>query len=292
MAGYLFFLSFNWDIWFTSCILRFESTLLLYCFYFHLSCHSSGWFVAVPLLSYVQLFATPWTAACQVSLSFTISQSLLKVMSIESVMPSNYLILCRPLILCFQSFPASGSCPMSQFFASGGQSIGVSASASVLPMNIQDWFPLGLIIANNPLGLGLLASVISLLSKGLSKVFSSMIVQKHQFFSAQASLWFNSQICTWLLEKAKLWLDRLISKVMSLFCNMLSRLVIAFLPRSKCLLISWLQSLSTVILETKKKSLSLFLLFPHLFATKWWGQMPWSSFFECWVLIQLFNSPL
>ena len=85
---------------------------------------------------------------------------------------------------------------MSQFFASGGQSIGVSASASVLPMNIQDRFPLGLVIPNNPFGLGLLASVISLLSKGLSKVSSSMTVQNHQFFSAQASLWSNSQICT------------------------------------------------------------------------------------------------
>ena len=81
--------------------------------------------------------ATPWTAARQASLSFTISQSLLKLMSIESVMPSNYLILCRPLLSCLQSFPASGSFPVSQFFPSGGQRIGVSASASVLPMNIQ-----------------------------------------------------------------------------------------------------------------------------------------------------------
>ena len=82
---------------------------------------------------------TPWTAACKVSLSITNSQSLLKLMSIELVMPSNHLILCGPLLLLpsiFQS--ASGFFPMSQFFASGGQSIGVSASASVLPMNIQD----------------------------------------------------------------------------------------------------------------------------------------------------------
>ena len=79
---------------------------------------------------------TPWTAARQAPLSFTNSQSLLKLMSIESVMPSNHLILCRPFSSCLQSFPASGSFPTSQFFASGGQSIG--ASASVLPMNIQD----------------------------------------------------------------------------------------------------------------------------------------------------------
>ena len=101
---------------------------------------------------------TPWTAAHQTSLSITNSQSLLKLMSIESVMPSNRLILCRPLLLHLQSFPASGSFQMSQFLSSGGQSTGAPASASVLPMNIQDWFPLGL------------TGLISLLSKRLSKV--------------------------------------------------------------------------------------------------------------------------
>ena len=98
----------------------------------------------------------------------------------------------HPLLIpfsCLQSFPASGSLPVSQFFTSGGQSIGISASASVLPMNIQDWFPLGL------------TGLISLQSKGLSKVFSSTTLQKHQFFSAQMSLCFNSHIHTWLLEK-------------------------------------------------------------------------------------------
>ena len=95
----------------------------------------------VQSLSRVQLFVTSWTAMCQASLSNSNSHNLLKLMSIESVMPSYYLILCHPLFL--QSFPASGSFPMNQFFTSGGQSIGASASASVLPMNIQDWFPLG-----------------------------------------------------------------------------------------------------------------------------------------------------
>ena len=94
-----------------------------------------------------------------------------------------------PLCSCLQSFPASGSFDMSQFFSSGGRSIGVSASASVLPMNIQDWFPLGW------------TGCISLQSKGLSRVFSNSTVQKHQFFSAQLSLWSNSHIHTWLLEK-------------------------------------------------------------------------------------------
>ena len=100
-------------------------------------------FSSVQSLSNVQLFATPWTAAHQASLSITNSWSFLKIMSIKSVMPSNHLILCHPLSSCLQSFPPSGSFPMSQSFASGGQGIGVSGSTSVLPVNSQDWFPLG-----------------------------------------------------------------------------------------------------------------------------------------------------
>ena len=95
-------------------------------------------FSSVLLLSHVQLFATPWTAACQTSLSISNSRSLLKLMSIESVMPSNHLILCCPLFLPPSVFPASGAFPVSPFFPPGGQSIAVSASASVLPINIQD----------------------------------------------------------------------------------------------------------------------------------------------------------
>ena len=113
---------------------------------------------SVQSLSRIRFFAIPWTAARQASLSLTNSRSLLKFMSIESVMPSNHLILCHPFSSHLQSFPASGSFPMSQFFTSGGQSIGASASASVLPMNIQDWFPLGW------------TRQISLLSKELSRV--------------------------------------------------------------------------------------------------------------------------
>ena len=93
-----------------------------------------------------------------------------------------------PFSCCLQSFPASGSFPVSRLFASGDQSIGASASVSVLPMNFQGWFPLGLT--------GLI-----LMAKGLSKFFSGTTVQKHQFFSTQPSLWSNSHICTWLLEK-------------------------------------------------------------------------------------------
>ena len=83
-----------------------------------------------------------WTAARQASLSFTVSRNLLKLMSLELVMPSNFLILCCPLLLCLQSFPASESFPVSQLIASGGQNIGASGSTSVLPISVQDWFDL------------------------------------------------------------------------------------------------------------------------------------------------------
>ena len=131
--------------------------------------------VVVQLVSHDQLFATSWTAAHQASLSFN-SWTLLKLMSVESVMPSNHLILCCPLLLLLQSFPVSASFPVNQFFVSGDHSVGVSASASVLPMNTRDWSPLGW------------TGWTSLQSKGLSRVFSNTTVQKHQFFSAQLSL--------------------------------------------------------------------------------------------------------
>ena len=144
---------------------------------------------------------------------------------------------------------------MSWLFASVGQSTGASASASVLPMNSQGWFPLGL------------TGLISLLSKGLSRIFSSTAVRKHQFFSTQPSLWFNSHIHTWMTTGKTIALTRwtFINKVMSLLFNMLPRLVIAFLTRSKHLLISWLQSLSTVILEPKKiKSVTVSTFSPSI----------------------------
>ena len=133
-------------------------------------------FSSVQLLNHVRLFVTPWTAACQASLSITNSQSLPNLMSIESVMPSNHLILCCSLLLLPSIIPSIRVFSSESFLASGGQNIGVSASASVLPMNIWDWFPLGW------------TGLISLLTKGLSRVFSNTTVQKHQFFSAQPSL--------------------------------------------------------------------------------------------------------
>ena len=104
---------------------------------------------SVQSLTCVQIFVTPWTAACQASLSITNSWNLLKLMSIELVMPSNHLILYSPFSSCLQSFPASGSFPVNQRLTSGGQSIRVSASTSVLSMNIQDGFPLGWIKVAN-----------------------------------------------------------------------------------------------------------------------------------------------
>ena len=141
-------------------------------------------------LSHVWCFVTPWTAACQASLSITNSRILPKLMSIETVMPSNHLSLCHPLLLLPSVFPSIRAFLMSQLFASGGQSIGASASASVLPMNTQDWFPLGW------------TGLISLQSKGLSRVFCNTIVQKHQFFGTQTSFWSSSQIHPWLQEKS------------------------------------------------------------------------------------------
>ena len=138
--------------------------------------------VALQSSSHVRLFVTPWTTAHQPLPSFTISQSLLKLTSIESVMPSNHLILCHPLSSCLQSFPETGSFPMSRLLASGGQSIGASASASVLPISSQGWFPLEL------------TGLISLLSKGLWRTFSSTIVWRHPFFDFSLSLWYNTHI--------------------------------------------------------------------------------------------------
>ena len=140
--------------------------------------------VIVQSLSRVGLSVTPWTAGgCKVSLP-----------SLSLWVCSNSCPLSQwwhPTILssCPRSFPVPGSFPWSQFITSGGQSIGASALASILPMNIQGWFPLGL------------TGWISLQSKGLSRVFSNTTVQKHQFFSTQPPLWSSSYIHTWLLKK-------------------------------------------------------------------------------------------
>ena len=140
----------------------------------------------------VWLFVTPWTAAHQTSLSITNSRSLLKLMSIESVMLSNHLILYRPPLLLPSIFPSIRVFSNESILHIRWPKTGASASASVLSKNIKDWFPLRL------------TGWISLQSKGFSRVFSNITVQKHQFFGAQLSLWSNSHIHTWLLKNPSL----------------------------------------------------------------------------------------
>ena len=170
--------------------------------------------------------------AQQAFLSVTNSWSLLKLMSIESVIPPNHLSTPFPLDFNLSQYHGlfqwvSFSHQVAKVFELQLQHL----SFQDWRMNTQDWIPLGW------------TGLISLQSKGLSRVFSNTTVQKHQFFSTQLSLWSNSHIHTWLLEKT-IALTRwtFVSKVMSLLFNMLSRFVIIFLPRSKRFLISWLQS--------------------------------------------------
>ena len=165
-------------------------------------------------------------------------------MSFELVMLSNCLIFWHPLLLLPSIFTI----------------IRVFSSELALHIKWPKYWSFSISPSNEYSGLFplVLMGLISLQSNGLSRVFSNTTVQKHQFFSAQISLWSNSHIHTWLLEK--LWknialtVPIFVGKVMSLLFNMLSRFVIAFLPRSKYLLISWLQSLSEVILEPKKSA--------------------------------------
>ena len=185
-------------------------------------------------------------------------------MSIESVMPSNHLI-CRPLLLPPSIFPSiqvfSNQYWKSQFLASEGRSIGVSASASILPMNIQDWFPLGW-TGWTP--------CITRDSQSLLQYHSSKasILWCSAFFRVQLSHPYMTTGKTIALTRRTF-----VGKVMSLFFNMLYRLVIAFLPRSKHLLISWLQSPSVVILEPQKIVSLCFHCFPIY--------LPWSDGAGC-----------
>ena len=206
----------------------------------------------------------PWTAAHQASLFFTISRSLLKLMSIESVMPSNHLILCRPLLLT-SVFPtirvfSNESALHIKWpkYWSSGFSISPSNEYSGLISFRIDWFDI----------LAIQGTLNSLLQHHTSKALS---LWHSAFFMFQLSYPYMTTGKTITLT---VW--TFVGKVMSLLFNMLSRLVIVFLPRSKHLLVSWLQSPSAVILEPKKISLLLFPLFPRLFAMRWWDWMPWS----------------
>ena len=196
---------------------------------------------SIQSLSHVWLFVTPWTIICQVSLSITKSRSLLKLTSIELVMPFNHLILCHPLQLLTSIFPSIRSFPMSQFFCVRWPKYW-SFSVSISPSNEHsglisfriDWFHL---------------LTIQMILKSLLQHHSlkASILWCSAFFMVQLSQPYMNTGKTIALTR---W--NFVEKVMSLLFNMLSRLVITFLPRSKCLLISWLKSLSAVILEPKK----------------------------------------
>ena len=178
-----------------------------------------------------------------------------------------------PFSSCLQCFPASGSFPVSYFFLSGGQSIGASASVSVLPMNIQDWFP-GWVQ-------GTLKSLLQHRSSDASILWHSA------FFIVQLSHPYMTTGKTIALARRTF-----VGKVMSLLFNILYRLVIAFLSRSKCLLISWLQSPSTVILEPKKtKSATVCIVYPSI-CHEMMGPDAMILVFWMWSLSQLFHSPL
>ena len=174
----------------------------------------------VQSLSCVWLFEIPWAAACQASLSFTISQSLLRLISIELVMPSNYLILCYPLLLP-SVFP----------------SIRVLSNKSALRIRWPKYWNYSFSSSPSNECSRLISFRIDWFGLAVQETLKSLLqytVQKRQFFSAQPSLWSNLHFHTRLLEKPELWLyGPFVSTVMSLLFNMLSRLVIAFLPRSK-----------------------------------------------------------
>ena len=208
-------------------------------------------FSSVQLLSHVQLFATPWTAACQASLSITNSWSLLKLMPIESVMPSNHLILCRPLLLP-SIFP----------------NIRVFSNKSVLHIRWPKYWSFSFSLSNEYSGLiSFRMNWLDLLA--VQETLKSLL----QHHSSKASILLHSALFIVQLSHSYMTTGKIIvltrwtfvSKVTSLLFNMLSRLVTAFLLRSKRLLISWLQSPAAVILEPKKiKSLTISIIPPSI----------------------------
>jgi len=222
-------------------------------------------FSSVNLLSRVWLFVIPWTTACQTSLSITNSWSPPKLMSSVSVMPSNHLILCHPLLLLPSNFP----------------SIRVFSNESALHIRWPEYwsFSFKISLSNEhraPISsrmdwLDLLAVQGTLKSLLQHHSTKASILWHSAFFIVQLS---HPYITTGKTIALTRW--TFVGKVMSLLLNMLSRLVITFLPRSKCLLISWLQSPSAVILEPKKIKSATVSLFSHLFAIKWWDWVPWS----------------
>ena len=220
---------------------------------------------SVQSLSLVRLFATPWSAARQASLSITNSWSPHKPMSIESVMPSHHLTLCHPLLIQPSIF----------------SSIRVFSSESALPIRWPKYWSFSFNISpinEYPWRISfMMTGWISLQSQGTFKSLlqhhnsKASILWCSAFFTVQLSHPYMSTGKTTAFNR---W--TFVDKIMSLLFNMLSRLVITFLPRRKCLVISWLQSSSAVILEPRKiKSARVSTVSP-LFAMKWWDRMPWS----------------
>ena len=207
------------------------------------------YFVVVQSLNCVWIFATPWTAACQVFLSFTTSRRMLKL-SIESVMPPNHLVLCRPLLLLPSIFLSSKVFSDESAFRIRWPKYWSCSFSISSPKNIQDWSPLGW------------TGLISLQSKWLSRVFNTAIL-KHQIFSAQPSWWSNSHIHTWPLgKKVALTKRNFVGKVMTLPFNTLFRFSRALLSRRNCLLFQGCSHHLQWFWSPRKWSLSVFPLFP------------------------------
>ena len=220
---------------------------------------------SVQSLSHIWLFATPWTAASQAFLSITNSQSLLKLVSIESVMPSNHLILCHPRLFLPSILP----------------SIRVFFNESFLPIRWPEYWSFSFNISPSNEHSGLISFRMDWLDllavqgtlKSLLQHYSlkASVLQRSAFLMVQLSHPYMTTGKTIALTR-----QTFVDKVMSLLFSMLSRLVITFLPRSKCVLISWLQSPSAVILEPKKiKSATVSTVSPSI-CHEWWDQMPWS----------------
>ena len=235
---------------------------------------------SIKSFSCVWLFATPWTAAHQASLSISNYQSLLKLMSIESVVQCNHLIFCWPVLLPTSVFPC----------------IRVFSNESVLHIRWPKYWSFSFSISPSKEYSGLISFRIDWFDLlAIQEILKSLL--QHQSLKASIlwpSAFFIVQLSHPYMTTGKTialtgWI--FVGKVMSLLFNMLSRWVIVFLPRSKHLLILWLTVTICSDFRAPQNKVCHFPLFSHLFAMKWWNWMPWSSFSECWVLASFFHSP-
>ena len=242
----------SWDKWRTKALLQ-EQHLCSATFSAKTVC-----FIVVQSVSCVWLFVMPWTAACQVSLSFTISWCLLKLISIESVMPSNYFMLCRTLLLLPSIF----------------SSIRVFYNELVLQIMWPKYWSFSFSISPSNEYLGLTSFKIDWLDFLAVQETLKSLLQKHS--SKALILWPSAFFTVQLTSVHDYWKKHTFVSKVIFFFNTLSRFVIVVLARSKCLLISWLQSSSARILEPKERKSVTGTHFPFPFAIKWWDWMPWS----------------